>query len=227
VSLVVADGGQERLDEAFARPPVDDEQEIDPRQFVDGIGPLDVETPSLPDGVKEESDSGDFGALAWFLTLSERIPPLQALRATDGWGGDAYVAYEQSGKTCIRIAWRGDTDDDRVEMRDALDAWTAAMPNDAASLREEGDVLTLDACDPGKDSSIEINGRSLDALRLIEMRSYLMLSAVDDGGLSIDSGFDFGECVIEHVPFDVVVQAATSEQDPPPTLIAAVQGCRP
>jgi hypothetical protein len=158
--------------------------------------------------------------------LAERIPPAQALKATNGWGGDAYVAYEKDGKTCVSLAWKGDTDTDRQEMRDALDAWTAAMPAGSARISDDSDLLRVDSCDPGQGADITINDRSLDALQVIGVRSYLMLSAVQDGGLSVADAFDYGECVVERVPFDVLVQANTSDQTPPQSFFDALDACQ-
>jgi hypothetical protein len=225
-SILDADGGQHEVDDAFKKPPVDDEQAIDPRQFLDHSDPLEVDKPPLPDGVKDETDSGDFGAIGWYLMLAERIPPAQALKATNGWGGDAYVAFEKDGKTCVSLAWKGDTDTDRQEMRDALDAWAAAMPAGSAKISDDSDLLRVDSCDPGQGADITINDRSLDALQVIGVRSYLTLSAVQDGGLSVDDAFNYGECVVERVPFDVLVQSNMSDQTPPQSFFDALDACR-
>jgi hypothetical protein len=222
--LLDAHGGQSTVDAAFKHPPVDDEQQIDPRQFVDDHGPLHVDKPSLPAGVTKETDSGDFGATSWYLMLAERIPPLEALAATDGWGGDAYVTYDQNGKACTRIAWKGDTSRDLDEMHDALDKWVAAMPSGAATVEAQGDQLLVEACDPGQDAGITIKDNSLDALRLIETRSYLMVGGVREGHLTVDDAFDYGQCVIEKVPFDDIVKAATSET-PPKSFLDALNSC--
>jgi hypothetical protein len=222
--LLDAHGGQSTVDAAFRHPPVDDEQQIDPRQFVDDRGPLHVDKPSLPAGVTKETDSGDFGATSWYMMLAERIPPLEALAATDGWGGDAYVTYEQSGKTCTRIAWKGDTARDLDEMHGALDKWVAAMPSGAASVEATGDQLLVEACDPGQDAGITVKDNSLDALRLIETRSYLTVVGVSQDGMSVDDAFDYGQCVIDKVPFDDVVKASTSDT-PPASFLDAFKSC--
>ena len=224
--ILQTDGGQHEVDAAFAQPPVDDEQTMDPRQFVHDRGPLDVAKPPLPQGVSAESDSGDLGETTWYLMLAERIPPVQALHAADGWGGDSYVAYDQSGRTCMRMAWRGDSSVDQDEMHTALDAWAAAMPAGTATVREDGGQLSVETCDPGADSGITINNRSLDALELFDVRSNLMVSAMQEGHLSVDDAFTFGQCVIDAVPYDVTVKVATSQDAPPQSFLAAVDSCR-
>ena len=221
--LLDADGGQTRVDDAFKHPPVDDEQLIDPRQFVHDRGPLDVDKPSLPDGVKDELDSGDLGATEWYLMLAERISPQDALEATDGWGGDAYVAFEQDGKTCMRLAWKGDSPTDFDEMHHALDQWAAAMPSGSATVREDGDLLRVETCDPGEGAGT-INDRSLDALTLIEARSYLTVGGMQDGR-SVDEGFDYAQCVIGKLPFDTIVKVTTSQDKPPASFYDALDSC--
>ncbi len=224
VEILDQHGGQSDVDRAFEQPPVDDEQETDPPEFIHDRGPLQVDKPSLPDGVKDESDSGDLGSTTWYLMLAERIPPAQALQAADGWGGDAYVTYQQAGKTCMRIAWRGDTDTDRTEMHDALDAWVAALPSGMAKVTENGAQLLVETCDPGSDSGIQISGNSMDALSMIEVRSYLMLDKMQAGD-NVDDAFAFGDCVVGKVPFDVVNKVATSSDQPPQSFDEAVSSC--
>ncbi len=151
MELLDAVGHQAKVDGALRDPPTTDEQVFDPRAFLSGNKPLDVDEPPLPDGITDDKkvDSGDFGATSWFFVLAERIDPLVALRAVDGWGGDAYVAYDKGGSTCIRLNWRGDTSTDDQEMHDALDQWAAAMPSGATSVTANGDVLFVESCDLG------------------------------------------------------------------------------
>src|SRR5204863_7850022 len=121
--LLIAKGQQAELDAAFKDPPTTDEHLLDPPRFEDKEKALDVSEPPLPAGVSsgDKVDNGDFGALGLLLVLGERIDPLDALRASDGWGGDAYVAYQQNGKTCVHIDMRGDTETDMNELRNAFD----------------------------------------------------------------------------------------------------------
>ena len=103
--------GQSGVDDAFEDPPTTDENLMDPFTYLAGDGAAPVDSPELADD-EEEFDSGDWGAMTWLLMLGARIDPHVALRATDGWGGDAYVAYERGGTTCVRVAYVGETPDD-------------------------------------------------------------------------------------------------------------------
>ena len=109
-------------------------------------------TLSAPDGV-DELDDGTLGALAWYLMLSRRIDPKDALAAADGWGGDHYVLYrDDDGSTCLDVAYEGDTSDDVDEMHDALDEWIAAGDEGDASVETTDEGLRFHACDPGEDA---------------------------------------------------------------------------
>jgi hypothetical protein len=222
VELLDADGKQAAVDTALRTPPTTDEQLLDPSRYLARESALEVEKPALPEGVPKdgEVDSGDFGAFTWLLVLAERIDPLVALQAVDGWGGDAYVAYTQDGKTCMRMAWLGDTSTDDQEMRDALNQWVAAMPAGAASVTSDGGVVQVQACDPGADA-VALNNRALDVLQLPATRSVLTLNAVQDGGLSVRKAFEFGNCFVHALGFDQL--AAINKAGLTPESQAAIQ----
>src|SRR5205814_9830532 len=131
--------------------PATDEHLLDPPKVASDEAALHVDEPSLPDGVSKDDqvDDGDFGELTLLIVLAERIDPFVALQAADGWGGDAYVAYQQSGKTCMRMNVQGDTATDDDELHSAFDQWVAAMPAGAASVSVQNGILQLQACDPG------------------------------------------------------------------------------
>lgn len=208
MQLLDAEGHQAKVDAALRDPPITDEQLFDPRAFLSSNKPLDVATPSLPSNVASDGavDEGDFGATSWYLVLAERIDPLVALRAVDGWGGDSYIAYQQAGLTCVRLGWKGDTSTDNQEMHDALDQWVAAMPPAAAArVRADGDLLTVDSCDPGPQGGLTLNNRALDAIQIPGARSEFMFEAVEQGGLATDKAFDFGDCVVHSVTFEQFV----------------------
>jgi hypothetical protein len=208
--MLDAHNGQSDLDAAFREPPTTDEQVFDPRAFFAHDKALDVAAPALPDGVSDdkEVDAGDFGSTSWYLMLAERIDPLVALQAVDGWGGDAYVAYDQDGKTCVRLNWQGDTSTDDQEMHDALDQWVAAMPAGVASVKDDGGLLLVQACDPGPDVPIPLNNRGLDAIQVPAARSGFMLQAIKEGGVEVDKAFAFGDCIVHGLGFDRFVEAS-------------------
>ena len=151
VSILADDGGNKAVDKALRHPPKSGEVLLDPEVYgTDAAEPKKVEL-SAPDGV-DELDDGTLGALPWYLMLSRRIDPKDALAAADGWGGDHYVLYRDDGRTCLDVAYEGDTSDDVDEMHDALDEWIAAGDEGDASVETTDDGLRFHACDPGEDA---------------------------------------------------------------------------
>ena len=204
------------LDDAFKDPPTTDEHLLDAPRFLSKEKPLEVDEPSVPEGVTDTDkvDGGDFGALSLLLVLAERIDPLTALQAVDGWGGDSYVAYTQSSKTCIHLAVVGDTARDSNELRDALRSWAAAMPNGVARVGSQADVTDVTSCDPGADSGLTLNNRANDVIQLPAARSQFMLDAIDRLGMDDDKAFAFGDCVVRTLGFDIFVEADKSGLSP-------------
>ena len=226
IKLLDADGHQSEVDNAFKTPPATDEQVLDPPTLLSHEPALTVQAPSLPDGLSKDSqvDSGDFGALAWYLVLAERIDPLVALQAVDGWGGDAYIAYQQDGKTCMRLDWQGDTSTDSQEMQDALNQWVAAMPSGAASVTSDGGLLHVQACDLGPGSGITLNNRANDAIQIPAARSAFMLDAVQNGGKRLDTAFEYGNCIVHEIGFDNFIAADKAGSGGlPPDVRSAIQ----
>ena len=113
--------------------------------------------------------------------LSERLPPEQALTAVDGWGGDAYAAFDRDGVSCVTVNYRGDTPEDLAQMQTALQAWAAKGPQGSASVTREDVTLVFISCDPGKKAAKVASGKSMDALALALSRTYLSLELVKGG----------------------------------------------
>ncbi|MCP6536207.1 hypothetical protein NL488_27215, partial [Klebsiella pneumoniae] len=62
---------------------------------------------AAPEGA-EDVEEDVVGPLAWYLMLASRGEPIDALRAVDGWGGDAMVSYRSGDATCVRAVVVGD-----------------------------------------------------------------------------------------------------------------------
>ena len=181
LKVALEHGGTRAVDDLFVTPPTTEEQTYDPwTMVVDHQGELTVEEPELEDG-EDEFDDGHFGSIGWLVVLSERLPVDQALTATDGWGGDSYVAFERDGKACVRIRYAGDTPKDLTQMRTALGSWVARSPAKGTSrVRREGSRLLFESCDPGR-AATGGSGGSQDAVSLAVSRSYLALGLVNGG----------------------------------------------
>lgn len=173
LAVAVEEGGDEAVDGLFANPPATEEHLLDPWTLIeDHAVAIPVGTPALGKGEKD-FDDGAFGAVGWLLLLAERVPVEQALTAADGWGGDAYVAYEKGGTSCVRIDYRGDSQQDVNELQAALRAWTAKAPASPASVKVQGARLLFQSCDPGSKARRVANESSEEALTLALSRTYL------------------------------------------------------
>ena len=111
VSILDSTGGNDEVDTALADPPPAEADLFEPTRFLDGVQPVDVAEPAVPFGA-ERLDGGEFGALTWLFTLSQRIDPRDALDLVDRWAGDSYVTYRLDGRVCNAAAYRGEQPDD-------------------------------------------------------------------------------------------------------------------
>jgi hypothetical protein len=226
VELIAAEGGNDAVDDAFGNPPASTEHVVDPRSYFAGDSPDEVTAPVVPPGGDQIGEDDRLGALALFLLLSERIDPLVALSAADGWGGDAYVVYDRGGTACMDLAVQGDSAREGQELLQAFEAWVAAGPPGAAQVRSDGRLALVTACDPG--SHGDPSSLAVDALTLPTTRAQVMLAA---GGTAsdVDEAFAAADCFVRVVPFDQLVDANESPEPPAAVVTAidrAVAECR-
>jgi hypothetical protein len=109
-------GGWNALREAWAKPPRSTEQVLHPDKFFAGEEPRAVELPPGPPGGRL-LDEGVLGEL-----LVRTLVGDGGERAAAGWGGDAYSAWDVSGRTLLvyRSVW--DTREDAQEFLEAARA---------------------------------------------------------------------------------------------------------
>lgn len=142
VTELLRAGGEERIDAAFGAPPTTSEQTLDPTTYVDGPQPA-VEVPEPPaDG--PVVDRGAFGAAGVLVTLIDRLSVDEARTAAGGWGGDRYVTWEAGDRTCMRVAFAGDSSTDVRELREAWSAW--AEEGEGADVREADGRVVVTSC---------------------------------------------------------------------------------
>jgi hypothetical protein len=164
VGLLRASGGMDRVNRAFTKPPVNEEQIIDPVAGRAALPAKRVTTPKLAADERRHGRADAFGALSLYLVLASRLDPEVALRAAQGWGGDRYVGFTKrgtDGQECLRISVTGDTRADTAELADAFSQWAAALPPGAASSERVGDHVGVTACDTG--STTAADEATLDA----------------------------------------------------------------
>lgn len=204
VQVVYEDGGTAHVNEALEDPPPADEQLLDPLTYLQGDAneALDPAEEEPGDEVIEE---GTFGAVYWYVVLSERIDAHEALDAVEGWAADAYVAYRSGSEVCVRAAYLAETDDDASEMESALGSWLATMPEEAASLDRDEDKIVLDACDPGPDAETGVTGDSGDAVILPYARNIWAASYLAQG-IDEETSFCAADQVAEQVTVEELVE---------------------
>ncbi len=181
----VLDGtGRHAVDEALAHPPRNEEQLLDPWTYLHDDDAEPVGAPGLTEGeTRVEGFDGEFGALGLYLVLAERIDPIVALEAVNGWGGDDFVTFDHDGRTCVRVRVRGEDPVRTNALETVLQDWSRMMPVEAGSKVERvADTVNVESCDPGPAADVIAGeGRSLDAVGLLQTRSAVLLSAMRDG----------------------------------------------
>ena len=189
VQVLHDDDGSAAVDRALGDPPRTDAQMLDPWRYLHDNGQATTtEAVELKDGESLIDDfSGDFGALGLYFVLAERIDPVTALEAVDGWASDDLAVFERDGDTCVRSRLQSGDAGEATTLERALQSWSQAMPTQAGStVHRQGKVVEFESCDPGPDADvIHGEGRSLDALRVVQSRSAILRGAMK-GGVSLD-----------------------------------------
>ena len=182
IDILEAAEGTAAIDAAFDEPPGPEEHVFDPISFLQRDQESEVEPPDV-DGEAIEDLDGDFGAVSWFLMLAERIDPIVALTAADGWGGDAYRAYTDGDRTCLALRFVGETPGAAITMEAALTDWAAAMPAESdVTVTLEGDTVDVVSCDPGVDAELlDEAGRSQETISLLATRSAIAADVLEAG----------------------------------------------
>jgi hypothetical protein len=179
VQAVAASGGNTEVDDLFRHPPTHETSLLDPFEVLAGHTSADkVDVPGVRAG-EEKFDSGELGVLTWYLMLAERLPLRDALAAADGWGGDAYVAFERHGESCVRTTYRGRTKVAGKHMFSALRRWGAA-PGSPAEVRRTGATVSFESCDPGTAANVGKDA-SKDAVGLVATRTNLGVALLRSG----------------------------------------------
>jgi hypothetical protein len=126
VDVLVQQGGERRVDAAFADPPTTTRHVLDPETYLDFRAPRPVDPPPA-DG--EVFDEGAIGQWVLVLILADELGPTDAMAAARGWAGDWYVAWAEADRTCIRAAFVMDNADDLAGLADALERWAGGHGN--------------------------------------------------------------------------------------------------
>ncbi len=202
-TLIVEELGVKGLDKLFRTPPDSDEGLFNATATLDQQTAKKVSAPKLVAG-EEENDSGDFGSISWYLVLASFIDQRVAMTAVDGWGGDAYIGYRENNRTCIRIAFEGDTPADTAEMAAALGQWKAAFKENTVAVTATPDRVELDACEPSVVPTPRADAANALVLPATRMQ---LLAVVLTQGLPRATA----DCAVRHFIAQVPLDKLTSE----------------
>ena len=215
IELIALDGGNDAVDAAFAEPP-SGEHLFDARAWFAGDQPADVDRPDVPARGDEVGQVEGIGSLTLYVMLTGRLDPLAALAATDGWGGDAAVAYELDDRTCVRAALRGDTAADTSELWYALAAWAAAGHGGAATVDESGvGDVAFESCVPADGAEApETEERVRAAIAVPVARAQVIVLGLRERGLDVDEALAYGHCFVHTVPTGLLAAAYEDDERP-------------
>ena len=174
-------GNMAGVNGAIQVPPASDQQVFDPFRYVDATQPLVVDAPPVPPGAKQLA-TGELGTTLWYLMLANRMRPLDALDAVDGWAGDQYTTYRlANGTVCTDINFRGANDSATASMLVALGKWRQSLPHGQSSVTENGLQLLVHACDPGRTATTGTTDHSVPLLALPLTRTDIAANLYDKG----------------------------------------------
>lgn len=142
VGALVEEGREPRVDAAFRDPPTTSEEILDPSVYLRGEAPIAVPQPS--DRGLRLIDQGTYGQWALYLTLDHFLDSEVADSASDGWGGDRYVAWDEGGRVCVRMAYAMDSPTDLDQLESAWRAWAGAHGD--TTVTRGADAVTVTAC---------------------------------------------------------------------------------
>jgi hypothetical protein len=198
VAVLDDEGGNAEVDAALAEPPPADADLLEPTRYLDGVRPVVVVEPALPEGA-ERIDGGDFGALSWLMVLGERIDPRAALTVADNWAGDQYLAYRRDGRVCTAVAYRAESPAGTGAASDLIGAWAAASTGLDATVETVGDDVVLRSCEPaaGSAASPPVDRTDL-TLGYAALRTSSMAEAVSVGA-TIEQAACFGDFIVQHL----------------------------
>ena len=147
---LMQEGGWQRIDAAFGKPPISSEQVLHPEKYLSDPPdtPMALSFPkAAPPGLDgwrlvKENTAGEF---AIRVRLSMERPHLEAKRAAAGWDGDTYRVYARGdGTTELLVVWATtwDSEKDAVEAQRSFSEVILSSPS-ARVWRKGNDVWAI------------------------------------------------------------------------------------
>lgn len=126
VEAVFAEGGWDAVDAMFQDPPASTEQILHPEKYLEGEEPIAVEVADFTSALEGDwtvFDENTFGEFQIRTILEQTsMSQEQAIRASEGWGGDTYVVAGTETEDAIHweLVWDTNTDADEFARAWAL-----------------------------------------------------------------------------------------------------------
>lgn len=124
VEQVMADGGWDAVDAAFASPPVSTEQILHPQKYLEGEAPVAVVVPDVAENLGDGWSAFDTNTMGEFqisvLLNGDDVSSRQAKQAAAGWSGDSYTVAGTSDQNVIVWNSEWDTGQDAAEFAETL-----------------------------------------------------------------------------------------------------------
>jgi hypothetical protein len=222
VKALMNNGGNSRVDAAFARPPTTDAEVVSPDLYLTGFIRDEVPTPRMSAGDKAIGEPSSYGQVGFLEVLGARLGYVAAWSAVSGWKGDTSQPYRQKdGKVCVAVAstFRSDPDRDRFEV--AARQWASQMPS--ASVGRADTTVTLRSCDPGKEFKAPIPAPS--PFETLIVRNAFAQGLVEGSGLVLKDATCVADRVITQVGPSAISQL--NQDQPDPAAVAAVRALAP
>ncbi len=210
VDILDQQGGNAKVNAALADPPDSEADLLDIGRYLDGVSVIEVAEPTVPAGA-ERLDGGQFGAVSWLLTLSERVDPREALKLSDAWGGDQSVTYRQGDRVCTAVAYQGLTPADTATAVTTIGQWAAAMPGFDASVERVDDAAVLRSCEPA-DGAVSPVGNGQVVVGYVALRLEAVAEVLSQGA-PIDKAICFGDALISQLTPEQIVSGAVNDPD--------------
>jgi len=118
-------GGFALVNRVFGHAPTSTEQVLHPERYLAGDTPALVPVPAVPEGYQAVA-AGTVGELLTRLALSACVKTSDAIRAAEGWGGDAFQIVEKDNLGGLLWATTWDTLEDAEEFESAVRELSAA-----------------------------------------------------------------------------------------------------
>ena len=131
------------VDALFEDPPESTEQVLDSAAFAADEQPV---TLPIPEAGGVVVDEGTLGALMLYLMVFESVGVAEGSNLASGWGGDAYVLYEDGDRVCVTLDVVGDSAGETNAIASTLRAFADASTADASVETVGGGTPRLTSC---------------------------------------------------------------------------------